>query len=135
MRFLGQLHQFSDWALVALRIGVGTSFWVHGRSKRAMWKTAPSEQMPASFLSTLRLLSIVEPLGALALFAGFLTQPAAAGCAIIMLGAIRLKAVQMHRGFSADGGWELDLVLLTAALALVFVGAGAVSLDRVLFGL
>jgi len=46
-------------------------------------------------------------------------QPAAAGFVIIMLGAIRLKAVQMHRGFSADGGWELDLVLLAAALALV----------------
>jgi len=51
------------------------------------------------------------------------------------LGAIRLKAVQMHRGFSVDGGWELDLVLLTAALALVFLGAGAISLDRLLFGL
>ncbi len=135
MRFFAHLHQLGDWALVALRLGVGTSFWVHGTSKRAMWKMAPSEQMPASFLSTLRLLSIVEPLGALALFVGFLTQPAAAGCVIIMLGAIRLKAVQMHRGFGVDGGWELDFVLLSAALALVFLGAGAVSLDRLLFGL
>jgi putative oxidoreductase len=135
MRFFAQLHQLSDWALVALRIAVGTSFWVHGTSKRAMWKMAPSAQMPASFLSTLRLLSIVEPLGALALVVGFLTQPAAAGFVIIMLGAIRLKAVQMHRGFGVDGGWELDFVLLTAALALVFLGAGAVSLDRLLFGL
>jgi uncharacterized membrane protein YphA (DoxX/SURF4 family) len=135
MRFLAQLHQFSDWALVALRFGVGTSFWVHGTSKRAMWKMAPSPQMPASLLSTLKLLSIVEPLGALALFAGFLTQPAAAGCVVIMLGAIRLKAVSMKRGFSVDGGWELDWVLLTAALALVFLGGGAVSLDRLLFGL
>ena len=68
-------------------------------------------------------------------FAGFLMQPAAVGFVIIMLGAIQLKAIQMHRGFSVDGGWELDLVLLTAALALVFLGAGAISLDRVLFGL
>jgi putative oxidoreductase len=135
MRFFAQLHLLSDWALVALRIGVSTSFWVHGTSKRAMWKMVPSAQMPASFLSTLRLLSIVEPLGALALVVGFLTQPAAAGFVIIMLGAIRLKAVQMHRGFGVDGGWELDFVLLTAALALVFLGAGAVSLDRLLFGL
>jgi len=62
-------------------------------------------------------------------------QPAAVGFAVIMVGAIRLKAVQMHRGFAVDGGWELDLVLLTAALALVFLGAGAISLDRLLFGL
>jgi uncharacterized membrane protein YphA (DoxX/SURF4 family) len=96
---------------------------------------APSPQMPAGLLSTLRLLSIVEPLGAVAAFAGFLMQPAAAGFVIIMLGAIQLKAVQMHRRFGVDGGWELDLVLLTATLALVFLGAGAISLDRLLFGL
>ena len=135
MRFFADLHQFSDWALVALRIGVGTSFLVHGIMKRPMWKMAPSAQMPASFLATLKLLSIVEPLGALALFAGFLTQPAAAGFVIIMLGAIRLKALKMKKAFAGDGGWELDFALLTAALALVFLGAGAVSLDRLLFGL
>ncbi len=135
MRFLANLHQLSDWGVLALRIGVGMSFLIHGTSKRAMWKMAPSPQMPASFLSTLRLLSIVEPLGAAAAFAGFLMQPAAVGFVIIMLGAIRLKAVQMHRGFSVDGGWELDFVLLSAALALVFLGAGALSLDRLLFGL
>jgi putative oxidoreductase len=135
MRFFAQLHQLSDWALVALRIGVGTSFWVHGINKRAMWKMAPSAQMPASFLAQLKLLSIVEPLGAVALFAGFLTQPAAAGMAIIMLGAIRLKAGKMQRKFSVDGGWELDFVLLAAALALIVLGAGAVSVDRLLFGL
>jgi putative oxidoreductase len=135
MRFFATLHQLSDWGLLALRIGVGASFWVHGTSKRAMWKMAPSPQMPARFLATLRLLSIVEPLGAIAAFAGFLTQAAAVGFVIIMLGAIRLKAVQMRRGFGGDGGWELDFLLLTAALALVVLGAGAISLDRVLFGL
>jgi putative oxidoreductase len=135
MPFFAQLHQLSDWALVALRTGVGMSFLVHGISKRTMWKMAPSEQMPASLLSTLKLLSIVEPLGALALFVGFLTQLAAAGFVIIMLGAIRLKAVKMKRAYSVEGGWELDLVLLTAAITLFFLGAGAVSLDRLLFGL
>ena len=135
MRLLANLHQLSDWGLLALRIGVGMSFWVHGAAKRAMWKMAPSPQMPANFLSTLRLLSIVEPLGAVAAFAGFLMQAVAVGFVIIMLGAIRLKAVQMHRGFAVDGGWELDFVLLAAGLALVFLGAGAISLDRRLFGL
>src|SRR5437899_5259747 len=134
MRFFANLHQLSDWGLLALRVGVGMSFWVHGTAKRAMWKTAPSPQMPASLLSTLRLLSLVEPLGAVAAFAGFLMQPAAAGFAIIMLGAIRLKAVQVHRGVSVDGGWELDFVLLTAALGVVFLGAGAVSRVPLLFG-
>jgi len=74
MRFFADLHQLSDWGLLALRVGVGMSFWVHGTAKRAMWKMAPSPQMPAGLLSTLRLLSIVEPLGAVAAFAGFLMQ-------------------------------------------------------------
>jgi len=71
-------------------------------------------------------------LGGLGVLVGFLTQPAAAGFAIIMLGAIRLKAMQMHRRFTGDGGWELDFILLAAATALFLAGAGRLSLDRVL---
>jgi len=132
MGFFTGLHDLSDWALFALRLGVGASFLAHGIQKSAMWKMQPSAQMPAGMLSILRLLSIVEPLGAVAVLVGFLTQPAAAGFAIIMLGAIRLKAVQMHRGFTGDGGWELDFMLLAAAVALFISGAGRLSLDRVL---
>ena len=132
MGFFTGLHHLSDWALFALRLGVGASFLAHGLQKLAMWKMQPSAQMPAGMLSILRLLSIVEPLGAVAVLVGFLTQPAAAGFAIIMLGAIRLKAVQMHRGFTGDGGWELDFMLLAAAVALFISGAGRLSLDRVL---
>jgi putative oxidoreductase len=135
LQSLTSLHQLSDWALVVLRLGVGAMFLVHGLQKRAMWKMQPSAQMPAGLLSVLRFLSIVEPLGGLAVFAGFLTQFAAAGFAVIMLGAINLKARRMHKTFTGDGGWELDYILLTAAVALCFLGAGRFSLDRVLFGL
>lgn len=135
MGFFADLHQLSDWALVVLRLGVAVIFAVHGIQKLAMWKMQPSAQMPASMLSTLRLLSVVEPLGAVALLIGFLTQPAALGFAIIMVGAIQLKAGRMHRGFAGDGGWEFDFILLAAAIALVFLGAGGISLDRLLFGL
>jgi putative oxidoreductase len=95
----------------------------------------PSAQLPAGMLSVLRLLSIVEPLGGVGVLVGFLTQPAAGGLAIIMLGAIRLKAVQMHRTFTGDGGWELDFMLLAAAIALFISGAGRLSLDRMLLGM
>lgn len=36
MGFLSELHRLSDWALLALRLGVGSVFLVHGLKKRAM---------------------------------------------------------------------------------------------------
>lgn len=135
MGFFSHLHHLGSWGLLLLRLGVGVTFLVHGIQKRAMWKMQPSAQMPASLLSILRLLSIAEPLGGLAVITGLLTQLAALGFVIVMLGAINLKARQLHKAFTGDGGWELDYVLLSAAIALVFLGAGGISLDRVLLRL
>ena len=135
MSFFAQLHQFSDFALLILRLALGTVFIVHGTHKRGLWKMQPSAQMPAGLLSMLRVLSIAEPLGAVATLTGLLTQAAAAGFVLVMLGAIRLKITAFHKGFSGDGGWEFDFLLLVGAIALLFLGAGRFALDRVLFGI
>jgi putative oxidoreductase len=135
MEFFASLHQLGDWALLVLRAGVGIIFLVHGTQKRAMWKMQPSPQMPASLLSILRFLSIAEPAGGLAVLFGFLTQPAAAGLALVMLGAIRLKIAQMRKGFSGEGGWEFEFLIFVAAITLFFTGAGSFALDRVVFDL
>jgi len=100
-----------------------------------MWKLQPSAQMPAGVLSLLKVLSIAEPLGALATLAGLLTQAAAAGFVLVMLGAIRLKVTQMRKGFTGEGGWEFEFLLLVGAIALLFLGAGKFALDRLLFGI
>ena len=135
MEFFANLHQFGDWGLLALRIAVGAIFLVHGAQKWAMRKMQPSEQMPAGMLSLMKFLSIVEPLGALAILAGFLTQLAAAGLGIIMIGAIILKKTMMKVPFAAQDktGWEFDLIILAATVALFFFGAGSIGLDRVIF--
>ncbi|HVH66708.1 MAG TPA: DoxX family protein [Gemmatimonadales bacterium] len=135
MSILSGLHQFGDWGLLALRLGVGVIFWVHGSQKRAMWKMQPSAQLPAGMLSILRMLSIAEPLGALATIFGLLTQLAAVGFILDMLGAIRLKATQLHKGFTGEGGWEFEFLLLVGAIALLFLGAGKFALDRLLLGI
>jgi putative oxidoreductase len=135
MGFLSELHRFSDWALLTLRIGVGSVFLFHGLQKRGMWSVQPSEQMPARMVNVLRALSIAEPLGALSVLGGLLIQLGATGFIIVMLSAIRLKTTQMHKGFSDDGGWEIDFVLLTVAIALLILGAGRFSLDRLLLHL
>jgi putative oxidoreductase len=135
MSLLASLHQLSDWGLLALRIGVGITFLVHGTQKRGLWKVQPSAQLPAGTLTILRILSIAEPLGGLATLVGLLTQAAAAGFIVDMLGAIRLKTTQLHKGFSGDGGWEFEFMLLVAAIALLFFGAGKFALDRAFLGL
>ncbi len=91
MNFLVSLNDLTDWGLLALRLAIAAIFLVHGMQKRAMWNAQPSEQMPAQMLRIIRILSIAEPLGGLAMVLGFLTQFASVGLGIIMLGAINLK--------------------------------------------
>ena len=126
------MDQLTSSAELALRIAVGAVFLVHGFQKQMFWKAQPSAQLPLGMIKVLRFLSIVEPLGGVAMLTGFLTRPAAIGLSIIMLGAINLKARQMKKGFTGDGGWEFDFMILAANVALLLLGAGAWSLDAVL---
>ncbi|MFI5401289.1 MAG: DoxX family protein [SAR324 cluster bacterium] len=137
MSFFASLHASQDWGLLVLRLVVAATFLAHGRSKWAMWKQKPSDKMPASLLNILRLLSICEPLGGAALILGFLTQLAAFGLAIIMLGALNLKVRTMKSPYMVGdkAGWEFELLIFGGAFALIFTGAGAIALDHVWFGL
>ncbi|MCX6781318.1 MAG: DoxX family protein [Candidatus Magasanikbacteria bacterium] len=133
--FFAMLHGFSDWGLLALRFAIGAIFLAHGTSKWKMWKMQPSAQMPAAMLGIMRLLSIAEPLGALAVIFGFLIQPATLGLCLVMVGAIKMKTMDWKKTFAGDGGWEFDLIIFAACFALYFLGAGHIALDSMLFGL
>jgi uncharacterized membrane protein YphA (DoxX/SURF4 family) len=73
-----------------------------------------------------------EVVGGLALLLGLLTRVAALGMIIIQVGAILL--VTGARGFVGvmDVGYEYNIALIAMCLALVLLGGGALSLDRVL---
>lgn len=137
MEFLSNLTALNDWGLLALRVALAAIFIYHGSQKWAMWKMSPSEQMPAGMLNMMKFLSIVEPLGGVAVAVGFLTQLAALGLGIIMLGAINTKVRVMKVPFAAQDktGWEMDLILLAACIALFFAGAGGMSFDSFWLGL
>lgn len=134
--FFMSLHQYGDWGLLALRIALGCIFFVHGKAKWSMWKMSPSEQMSAGMISMMRFLSIVEPLGAIAALSGFFAQAAAMGFICVMMGAIALKRQKMHVPFMAQNGtgWEFDFMILAGATALLFLGSGSISLERMFFG-
>lgn len=137
MELLFTLQSYSDWGTLILRLALGTVFLAHGVPKWRMWKMQPGEQMSGGMLNTLRFLSIAEPLGGIAIVFGFLTQVAALGLALIMCGAIWMKARVWKTGFKVEtnAGWEFDMMNLASAVLLLLAGAGSISLDRVLFGL
>lgn len=132
MHYFLSLHQYSDVGLLALRLAVAAVFLAHGTSKFGVWK------QPAKGLNKMmRLLSVAEPLGGIALLFGFLTQPAALGLAFVMGGAIYFKSMVWKVPFSSSekSAWEFDLLILAACLALLTLGAGSISLDRAWLGL
>lgn len=123
-----QLIQFNDLGIFLLRLTVAVVFLVHGWQKLAMWRMKPSEQMPSGMLNMMRFLSVAEIAGGLALAFGVLAQLAAMGLGIIMLGAIYYKMKAWKKKFSEPGGWELDLILLAANLAIIFNGGGSIKI-------
>lgn len=61
-----------------------------------------------------------------------LTQPAAVGLIIIMLGAIEKKIVSWHTGFWGEkaSGWYYDLMFVLMNLVILFTNGGDYSLGR-----
>lgn len=125
--FLSALQKKQDWAILALRLIIGAIFLYHGYQKWGVW--AADTQVTGSMLVIMRILSIAEPLGGIALILGGLTRLAAIGIAIIMIGAISMKHFAFGAGFGGQGGWEFDLALFGMALVLATYGSGRYSVD------
>ncbi len=119
--------RLSDFATLVLRVAIGSTFIYHGTMKWGMWST-PLDPSAGVMPMIMRLLSICEPIGGLALILGFLTPWAALGLAIVMVGAIWTKV----SGGAEFGKWEFDLALLGGNLVIMTRGAGAWAIDRLM---
>jgi putative oxidoreductase len=130
--FNGTSERQLSAALATLRIIVGIVFVAHGAQKLFVYGfagvTGAFEGMgvPAAGLVG-PAVAVLEFMGGLALIAGFLTRPAAAGLAATMLGAALL--VHLPAGFFLPNGVEFVLTLLGASVALALAGAGEWSVD------
>ncbi len=119
---------FSDWGLLALRLALGLILLVHGWQKMRDLKSAASsfEAMgfaPAKLWSSL--VAFLEFVGGIALVLGIFTQIFAAIFFIEFVVAI-LKVTRKN-GFI--GGYEFDLLILAALLALLTLGGGSFGAD------
>ena len=123
--FFTSLHTHSDLALLLLRLTIGYIFLYHG------W---PKLKNMTSFMG---FIGVCETLGGAAIFAGVLTQLAALGIGIIMIGAIYKKYAEWHVPFSSmeKTGWEFDLMILAGCIVLFVFGSGVFAVDPRLLGL
>ncbi|WP_067568203.1 DoxX family protein [Nocardia acidivorans] len=132
------MHSFS-FAVLVLRAGLGIMMAAHGYHKvflggrlagNAAW--FESLGMAPGWLHA-RLAAATEVGAGIALATGFLTAPAAAAFVALMLVAV----VTVHRrnGFYVmDSGWEYNLLIALAAVAVAGLGAGQLSVEQLLFG-
>jgi putative oxidoreductase len=133
---VGSMQRYTktqDTALVLLRLVVAAVFLYAGSAKWSFW-SAPPDGMSVVLLNVMKFLSIVEPLGSLALVLGVLTRWAAAGLSIIMVGAIFFARLTLHAGlFTTPQGTGVDynLLILASCIALIAFGAGGWSVDAI----
>ena len=123
----------ANLASLILRIAVGSLFMVHGypklgskqRQQGAVWMK--SMGMPGWMMG---FAGVAEFLGGLGLIVGFLTPIVAVLSALWMLSTTWFARSKLKKKY--QGGWELDVTLMLAALEVAALGSGALSLDHLL---
>jgi putative oxidoreductase len=119
-----QLARFSDLGFLLLRLMVGvvftTSGWSHLKEPETRSKSIGVSKGFTIFLGA------AEVAGSLGVMFGVLTQLAACGLILIMLGAIQKKIFVWHTGFWGEKGygWHYDLMFLVMNLVIIFTGGG-----------
>ena len=120
------LHDITHWGI---RASIGAIFIVHSLKKfDPSWQEwlisigiPPEMQLP---------IALAEFIGGILLVAGVLTRITGAVFSVILLGAI--FHIRWENGFFVSkGGWEWDLIMLAAVLAIMVAGPGRISVSHV----
>jgi len=125
---LAQLLQYNDVGLLLLRITIAIIFLYHGLPKLSKAKAMSAMMgMPAGMIF---MLGVVEILASLGIAFGVFTQVSALLLAIVMVGAIGTKIMKWNVPFAAmdKTGWEFDLILLFASIAILLGGGGSIGI-------
>ena len=130
----------SDLGLLVARSVIGLSFAAHGSQKAFGWFGGPGRQGAAGFMESLGFrpgdryaaLSSYTELTAGLLMALGLGGPLGPGMLVSVM-VVAQRSVHMKNGyFATNGGIELGLMYVAAAVALASSGYGGLSLDRTL---
>jgi len=122
------LDQYTDYGLLFLRVMAGAIYADSGYNDlKSPEVRAKSIGMPKSFAI---FLGVAEVAGAAGLILGVLTQLAAIGLILLMLGAVQKKLFVWKTGFWGKGGlgWSYDLTLISMLLVILFTDGGKLVL-------
>jgi len=126
------LLPYVAYLALLLRVWVGVNFVAHGypklgkgRQQTLQW--TKSLGVPASLTYAA---IILEFFGGLSLIIGFIVPIVSFFIALEMIGASILKKSKMKGQYiGGTVAYELDVTYLLLAIALIFLGAGAFSID------
>jgi len=128
MMVLSGAFEYVSWSLFLLRVMVALVFGASGFNHLK----DPSERAKQIGMSVgfTVFLGVGEVAGALGVLVGVLTQWAAIGLILIMLGAIYKKIFKWKIGFWGDNsmGWHYDLMLVVMNLVILCTGGGLMAL-------
>lgn len=124
------LARLTDLGLLLLRLMVGLVFVTSGYNHlKNPEERSKSIGMSKGFTV---FLGISEVAGGLAVAAGVLTQPAAFGLILVLLGAVQKKIFVWRAGFWGEksSGWHYELMFILVNLLIAFTDGGAYVLMK-----
>lgn len=123
------LGKVSSFAPLPIRVMGGIAFIMHGLPK------FENTQGTQGFFGSVGLppelalpIGLLEVIGGIALILGIFTRIASILFAIEMAAAIII--VKSGNGFIGEGGFEVDLLLMSIAISLLLSGPGRISVER-----
>jgi putative oxidoreductase len=123
------LEKISAFAPLPIRIMAGIAFIIHGLPKFENLQGTQGFFASVGIAADLALLiGLLEVIGGVLLIVGLLTRIASILFIIEMIGAILV--VKAGNSFTGEGGYEVDLLLMTISISLLLSGPGRVSIER-----
>jgi putative oxidoreductase len=124
-----QIEKISSFAPLPIRIMAGVAFILHGMPKfddlLGTQGFFASVGIPADLAL---LIGLLEVIGGILLIVGLVTRVAAILFAVEMMCAILI--VKAGNSFMGQGGFEVDLLLMSISISLAISGPGRLSIER-----
>jgi len=122
----------ANLASLLLRIAAGIIFLAHGYPKLGSQRKMGTDFMKSTGMPTwmAAFAGVAEFFGGLGLILGIFTPIIALLFVLWMISTTWFAKTKLHK--KLVGGYEFDLILLAASLAIVILGSGIYSIDHLL---